>query len=108
MRPCRVTCPNLPLAAKSDPRSRLARARHRAHAAAARCPACPAHRDFYKQAKGHDAVIAPVMAEPLIHEPGKQIEYSDLGFILLGEIIQRLTGETLEEFAKRIFSLRSE
>ena len=60
----------------------------------------PAHRDFYKEAKGHDAVLAKVLAEPLVHEPGTQVEYSDLGFILLGEIIQRLTGETLEEFAK--------
>ena len=65
----------------------------------------PAHRDFYKDAKGHDAVLARVLAEPLVHEPGKQVEYSDLGFILLGEIVERLTGESLEEFAKKeIFS----
>jgi len=65
----------------------------------------PAHRDFYKNAKGHDGVLALVVAEPLVHEPGKQIEYSDLGFILLGEIVQRLTGESLAEFArKEIFS----
>ena len=65
----------------------------------------PAHRDFYKQAKGHDAVVALVAAEPLIHEPGKQVEYSDLGFILLGEIIERLTGEPLDQFAQgHIFS----
>jgi CubicO group peptidase (beta-lactamase class C family) len=60
----------------------------------------PAHRDFYKQAKGHDAVVALVAAEPLIHEPGKQVEYTDLGFILLGEIIERLTGEPLDQFAQ--------
>ncbi|MFZ3214508.1 MAG: glycoside hydrolase family 3 N-terminal domain-containing protein [Candidatus Acidiferrales bacterium] len=60
----------------------------------------PAHRDFYKEAKGHDAVLAKVMAEPLVHQPGTQVEYSDLGFILLGEIIERLTGQTLEQFAK--------
>jgi beta-glucosidase-like glycosyl hydrolase/CubicO group peptidase (beta-lactamase class C family) len=65
----------------------------------------PAHRDFYKNAKGRDGALALVMAEPLVHEPGKQIEYSDLGFILLGEIVQRLTGESLAEFArKEIFS----
>ena len=65
----------------------------------------PAHRDFYKNAKKYDGVLALVMAEPLVHEPGKQIEYSDLGFILLGEIVQRLTGESLAEFArKEIFS----
>jgi beta-N-acetylhexosaminidase len=65
----------------------------------------PPHRDFYKNTKGHDGVLALVMAEPLVHEPGKQIEYSDLGFILLGEIVQRLAGESLAEFArKEIFS----
>ena len=65
----------------------------------------PAHRDFYKNAKGYDGVLALVLTEPLVHEPGKRIEYSDLGFILLGEIVQRLTGELLAEFArKEIFS----
>jgi len=61
----------------------------------------PAHRDFYKDAKGHNAVLARVLAEPLVHEPGKQVEYSDLGFILLGEVVERLTGESLAEFARR-------
>lgn len=61
----------------------------------------PAHRDFFKEAKGRDAVLARVMAEPLVREPGKQVEYSDLGFILLGEIVQRVKGEALEVFAHR-------
>ncbi len=60
----------------------------------------PAHRDFFLEAKGHDAVLARVMAEPLIREPGKQVEYSDLGLILVGEIVARLTGKPLDEFAK--------
>ncbi len=62
----------------------------------------PAHRDFYKEAKGHAAILARVLAEPLVREPGTQIEYSDLGFILLGEIIERLTGESLDAFAERV------
>jgi CubicO group peptidase (beta-lactamase class C family) len=61
----------------------------------------PAHVDFYKNAKDKKAVLAAVMAEPLVREPGTQIEYSDLGFILLGEIVERLTGVTLDEFARR-------
>jgi beta-N-acetylhexosaminidase len=65
----------------------------------------PAHRDFYKQAKGHDAVLALVLAEPLVHEPGTKVEYSDLGFILLGDIVQHLTGIPLDEYARQhIFS----
>ena len=60
----------------------------------------PAHRDFYKQAKGHEAVVALVATEPLVREPGKEVEYTDLGMILLGEIIERVTGEGLDKFAQ--------
>jgi beta-glucosidase-like glycosyl hydrolase/CubicO group peptidase (beta-lactamase class C family) len=60
----------------------------------------PAHRDYYKEAKSRDAVLARALAEPLVHEPGKQVEYSDLGFILLGEIIERVTGKSLDRYAK--------
>ena len=64
----------------------------------------PAHRDFFKDAKGHDAVLAQALATPLVREPGTQIEYSDIGFILLGEISERLTGDPLDETAKDIFA----
>jgi beta-glucosidase-like glycosyl hydrolase/CubicO group peptidase (beta-lactamase class C family) len=64
----------------------------------------PAHRDFFKDAKGREAVLAQVMAEPLVHEPGTQVDYSDIGFILLGEIVERLTGESLDETARDIFA----
>lgn len=60
----------------------------------------PGVRRYYLEGvKGHDQVLARAMAEPLVHEPGTQVEYSDLGFMLLGEIVERLTGETLDEFA---------
>ncbi len=60
-----------------------------------------AHREFYRQAKGRDAIVARALAEPLEYEPGTKILYSDLGFILLGEILEQITGETLERYAKR-------
>ncbi len=64
-----------------------------------------AHREFFKQAKGKRAVIERVIAESLMREPGTQIEYSDLGFILLGAIVETLTGEALDAFARqRIFA----
>jgi beta-N-acetylhexosaminidase len=63
-----------------------------------------AHRDFYKQAKDKWSVIERLIEEPLVREPGTQIEYSDLGFILLGRIVETLTGESLADFAEqRIF-----
>jgi beta-N-acetylhexosaminidase len=61
----------------------------------------PAHREFFKGAKGKEAVLARVLREPLVREPGTQIEYSDVGFILLGEIIERLTGQSLDKFARQ-------
>ena len=91
--------PEFSAAAKSDPNSSW-RARITVRMLMLHDSGLPAHRDYYKEAKGHDAVLAKVLAEPLVHEPGTQVEYSDLGFILLGEIIERLTGETLEQFAK--------
>ena len=54
-----------------------------------------------KDGASGDSILARVVAEPLVREPGAQIEYSDLGFILLGEIIERLTGESLDEFARK-------
>jgi CubicO group peptidase (beta-lactamase class C family) len=64
-----------------------------------------AHRDFYKQAKSARSILERVIAEPLVRPPATQIEYSDLGFILLGEIVEALTGESLDVFANyRIFA----
>lgn len=59
----------------------------------------PGIRRYYLDTKGHDAILARAMAEPLVHEPGTQVEYSDVGFMLLGSIVERLTGQTLDEFA---------
>jgi len=60
----------------------------------------PAHREFYKNARVADEIVKRVYAETLGAEPGTKIEYSDLGFMLLGEIVKRLTGRTLDEFAR--------
>jgi beta-N-acetylhexosaminidase len=60
-----------------------------------------AHREFYREAKGHAAVVARALAEPLEYEPGTRILYSDLDFMLLGEIIRQVTGEPLDRIAAR-------
>jgi beta-N-acetylhexosaminidase len=92
--------PEWTAAAKSDPDPTW-RARVTSRMLLLHDSGLPAHREFYKDAKGKDAVPARVLAEPLVHEPGKQIEYSDLGFILLGEIVERLTGASLDAFARK-------
>ncbi len=67
----------------------------------------PAHRPFWRQAAGSPAerlAIARLAArEPLEHPPGTRAVYSDLGFILLGWLLERLTGARLDVlFAERI------
>ncbi len=56
---------------------------------------------FFKDAKGYDTIVDRAMATPLEYEPGTRVVYSDLSMILLGEIIHRLTGQTLDVFAQQ-------
>jgi serine-type D-Ala-D-Ala carboxypeptidase len=60
----------------------------------------PAHRPFWKQAADSPAerlAIARLAArEPLAYLPGTRAVYSDLGFILLGWLLERLTGARLD------------
>lgn len=45
------------------------------------------------------AVVAAICALPLVAKPGDKFVYSDLGFILLGAIVERLMGQTLDQAA---------
>ncbi|MHB1955153.1 MAG: serine hydrolase domain-containing protein [Sulfobacillus sp.] len=64
-----------------------------------------AHREYFKQEQGYEAVLAKAMAEPLEYRPGQSVIYSDLGYMMLGEIVRRTTGQTLQQAAfSRIFS----
>ncbi len=60
----------------------------------------PAHVDYYKTCKSEAEVVAKIMAEPLAAAPGEKEVYSDLGYILLGAIIERVTGRTLDSLAQ--------
>jgi beta-glucosidase-like glycosyl hydrolase/CubicO group peptidase (beta-lactamase class C family) len=61
----------------------------------------PGHVPYYETSKSQRETLAHVLAEPLINEPGSKVEYSDPGFILLGEIIERGTGRPLNELAQQ-------
>ena len=50
---------------------------------------------------GYAAGLARALAEPLLSPPGKEFRYSDLNFILLGEIVRRVSGESLQQFSQR-------
>jgi beta-glucosidase-like glycosyl hydrolase/CubicO group peptidase (beta-lactamase class C family) len=65
----------------------------------------PDYRRYYLETKGKKEIVARALAEPLVAEPGTKIEYSDIGFILLGEIVERVSGKSLDQFAReRIFA----
>jgi len=59
---------------------------------------------LYKELHGKEAYLKRIEAMDLVYEPGTKSVYSDLGVILLGEILERVAGQDLESFAKaRIF-----
>ncbi|WP_134702034.1 serine hydrolase [Ammoniphilus sp. YIM 78166] len=62
----------------------------------------PAWRPLFITCQGRQAYIEAIGKEPLIGEPGKQVVYSDLGFMLLGFILERTWDLPLEEIAKRL------
>ena len=92
--------PEFAAAAKSDPDPSW-RARVTIQMLLLHDSGLPAHREYYKEVKTRDAVLARVLAEPLLHEPGRLVEYSDLGFILLGEIVERVSGKSLDRYARQ-------
>lgn len=54
--------------------------------------------------QGRSQAIRAIAEEPLIATPGSRFEYSDLGFILLGELVARVSGVPLDEYAQtRLF-----
>ncbi len=56
----------------------------------------PAFKEYWRTSKGKQDTLNRIFAEPLEYEPGTKMIYSDLGIILLAEIIHRLTGKTLD------------
>lgn len=61
----------------------------------------PAWRPLYLLAENKDHVLTAIADEPLAAPPGERVSYSDLGFILLGFLLQRLSGSELSILAGR-------
>jgi CubicO group peptidase (beta-lactamase class C family) len=63
----------------------------------------PAHRPFWRTAAAapseRRAVSLLAAREPLEYAPGTRAVYSDLGFIVLGWLLERLSGERLDVLA---------
>jgi CubicO group peptidase (beta-lactamase class C family) len=56
----------------------------------AHCSGLPAHRRFYVDLQGRAAIEAAIAATPLEYPPRAQSIYSDLGFMLLGFLLEDL------------------
>lgn len=61
----------------------------------------PAYEKLFQIAKAPDEVVRAAITSPLLATPGTRVEYSDIGFILLGEALSRIAGMPLDEFALR-------
>jgi beta-N-acetylhexosaminidase len=56
---------------------------------------------LHLELKGKEAYLQRIQAMDLVYEPGTKSVYSDLGLLLLGEVLERVAGEGLQDFARR-------
>ncbi len=62
----------------------------------------PAWRPLYITTGGEPArTLRAIAGQPLESTPGTSVRYSDLGFITLGFLLERMTGEPLASIARR-------
>jgi len=61
----------------------------------------PAYERFFLRARKKSHVIEEALALPLEEVPGQKAVYSDVGFILLGEILERVAKQLLDAFCQR-------
>lgn len=47
-----------------------------------------------------EAVRQAILSDSLVYEPGTQSRYSDLGMIVMGWVIERITGQSLDQYAE--------
>ncbi len=60
----------------------------------------PAWRPLYILAEGEpDRAVSAIANEPFEYSPGTRVVYSDLGFITLGLLLEKLTGSRIAELA---------
>jgi CubicO group peptidase (beta-lactamase class C family) len=65
----------------------------------------PAYETLFRTCTTPDTLLRAILQLPLEAKPGTRTEYSDFGFILLGKVIEVLTGQPLDVFcAGEIFA----
>jgi CubicO group peptidase (beta-lactamase class C family) len=61
----------------------------------------PAYEKLFLRAQTREELLQAAFATPLAAAPGTRAEYSDIGFIILGIILERLADESLDAFCQR-------
>ena len=65
----------------------------------------PAYITLFQRTQNRDELLWSAFEVPLEAAPGTHAEYSDIGFIILGELLQRIAGERIDSFCNReVFS----
>lgn len=60
----------------------------------------PAYVKLFESSRNRQELLQQACRVPLAHDPGSRAEYSDVGFILLGEALERITGMPLDVFCR--------
>jgi serine-type D-Ala-D-Ala carboxypeptidase len=61
----------------------------------------PGYAGLFEETPGREELLAACLRLPLQSPPGSHAEYSDPGFILLGQVLEGIAGEGLETFCAR-------
>jgi len=57
--------------------------------------------DLRERWMGYEEALKRLYHEPLRNQPGARFVYSDINYIALGEVVHRVSGQTLDEFARK-------
>ena len=61
----------------------------------------PAFKEYFRLNVSPDSTLALFMSTPLDTLPGVRMVYSDIGAILLGKVVERVSGESLDRYLDR-------
>ena len=65
----------------------------------------PPFKRYFLESTQPGEIVSRILIEPLEYTPGTETRYSDLGIILTGKIIEKITGQPLDVFCQEnIFS----
>ncbi|MBT4137257.1 MAG: beta-lactamase family protein [Candidatus Latescibacteria bacterium] len=67
----------------------------------AHCSGLPAHIHLYKEHIGRDDILDAVCGLELAYVPGTDTVYSDMGFLLLGMVLEAIGGARLDRLARQ-------